>query len=97
MSDELFPPESVAMDSPRLRWIKAHPFEVNDHPEHEGDIETGGRYAVWFPDNTLENWQETYKTPMPADYGLCGYGDTIDDALIELAQIYGIPLWNEGA
>ena len=97
-ADELFPAESVACDSPRLAWMKkmmARGIDVNDHPEHEGDSELGGRYAVWFRDNTAPDWADFFKTPMPLDYGLCGYGDTMDEAIIELAAIHRIPLWNE--
>lgn len=32
MSDELFPPESVAVDSPRLAWCKARGVRTHERP-----------------------------------------------------------------
>lgn len=88
---ELFPPEIVAMDNPRLAWLKKHNLALmkqeeggKEHPDSGEIIPLWVCLAV--------------KPTMPS--GLyaprdIGGGGTADEACVGLAINRGIPLWNE--
>ena len=82
MSDELFPDASVAMDSPRLRWMKKH------------DVQTrydGERYMAWIGDfdEAVEHGGDD------PDAGGYARAETEDDAILLIANGYHLRLWNE--
>ena len=82
MSDELFTDAAVAMDSPRLRWMKKHGVQTRP----DGDC-----YIAWIGDldEAIEHrW---------ADPDACGYerASTEDDAILLIAKAYHLRLWNE--
>ncbi len=89
MSEELFAPESVAMDSPRLAWLKSHGFETEQLPDggvecpESGDMVPHWVCRVLKPSGQLYNSRE-----------IAG-GDTADEACRRLARARGIRLWNE--
>lgn len=88
MSDpELFPPESVAMDSPRLLWMKRLGLDVHRAPDEVIGIEDdfGDIITKWYIVDTKFHPGE----PMPYE------GETQDEALQSYAVKHGIPLWNE--
>lgn len=96
MSDELFPAESLACDSPRLAWIKRHQIRRHRNPQYtEGD--ECAPWCAWLPSNDTQPgaYPEDKDMPggVPRDPEACGYGHTEDEALAELARIAG--LWNE--
>lgn len=88
---ELFPTESVQMDSPRLAWIKRHAVVT-----YYSNIEP----ACWFA-----GFQEWWPKLKGADFFAeetgyngdtrCTEGPTEDAALAALATRWEIPLWNE--
>lgn len=90
MNEELFPTEAVAMDSPRLAWLKKHGLEIQDTGSMAGlEDDFGDEIPAWVcrvsdkPENAL--------------YAPCEIegGDTPDEACANLAKVRGIPLWNE--
>lgn len=89
--DLLFPAESVAMDSPRLAWLKANGFETQrladggtECPE-SGDIIPRWVCRVSKDDDDMSNY-----SPIQ----IAG-GDTEDEACSALAAARKIKLWNE--
>jgi len=81
---ELFPASEMAMDSPRLAWMKKYSVSV-----HHSKQCPESPWCAWFPGNE--------ETPggIPLDPDLCGYGTTEEDALRDLAVRNDFPLWNE--
>lgn len=82
MSDELFTDAAVAMDSPRLRWMKKHGVQT---------LPDGDCYIAWIGDldDAIERrW---------ADQDAGGYekASTEDDAILLIAQAHHLRLWNE--
>lgn len=90
MSDpELFPPESVAMDSPRLAWCKKWGIRtVPQHPHMVGaeSPESGDTIKAWFVVDTFCH---------PGEPIIGCQGDTEDEALTEYAMRFERPHWNE--
>ena len=88
MSDELFPAEAVTMDSPRLAWMKRHEirtwFSESVEPED-------GPWIAWLRSNAGD------EDGIPRDLDACGYGDTEEGALGDLARRHNFHLWNEEA
>ena len=85
---EMFPPESVAMESPRLAWLRKHALCTYHVKELRGECpETG---------NTLKPWT-CCKLELPGDVlaGKIGIGDTEDECCADYAQKHGLKLWNE--
>lgn len=84
---ELFSPESVASDSPRLAWMKKHDIHVH----HTATI--AEPWSAWIGD-----LQESIERG-GFDPELGGYatGNTEDEAIFALARARGIRLWNEEA
>ena len=93
MSDELFPAETVTMDSPRRAWALKHRFRLH-HSQFVPDIP----WTAWLPDNDAtipDKNGDLAEAGLPMDPDLCGYGATEEDALIECAKVNGLKLWNE--
>ena len=93
MNEELFPAESVAMDSPRLAWIKKHhciTFHSDLEPEcwfagfSETLIVDRDAQIQWMCDEIGDNGNSSV-----------GEGATEDEAIANAAGIWRIPLWNE--
>jgi hypothetical protein len=94
-TDELFDPASVAMDSPRLAWMKRHgisvfcydwtgtDFEGTDEPRYEGQSKKA--FAIQGP-SCKHPVVWTNRGPR------C---DTEDQAIEAIAKEIGIKLWNE--
>jgi hypothetical protein len=95
MSDELFPAESVQMDSPRLAWIKKHGVVTYfHHNEAHGWPPTWfAGFQKWWPElSGFDFWaNETARNCESR----CACAGTEDEALTQLAVYYRIPLWNE--
>ena len=82
MSDELFTDAVVAMDSPRLRWMKKHGVHTRD----DGDC-----YIAWIGD--LD--EATCHGGDDPDAGGYAEASTEDDAILLIAKAHGLRLWNE--
>lgn len=82
MSDELFTDAAVAMDSPRLRWMKKHGVQTR----YDGDC-----YIAW-----VGYFYEAIGHGGD-DPDAFGYAEasTEDDAILLLAKAKGLRLWNE--
>lgn len=88
MSDELFPPREVAMDSPRLRWLRKHGLVLQHN---------AGLTRADYEDGACD-WTCYVQAAMHG--GVCGDcniggGDTEDEACADLAKNKGLKLWNE--
>jgi hypothetical protein len=94
MSDELFPPEAVAMDSPRLAWIKRHGI-VTFHscPSDEWSTWMAG-IQEWHPEKTDAADFFFEETSHNGDTRI-GEGNTEDEAIAHLCRRHGVRLWNE--
>jgi hypothetical protein len=81
--DTLFPiPEQP---SPRLVWLRKHGVRcIKTSAEDEP-------WCAWLP----ENDSPECGAEMPRVPEWCGYGDTEDDAIADLARREGLRLWNE--
>lgn len=89
MIDELFPVETVSMDSPRLAWCKkwgVQAIKRDDHMVGLESPETGDTIKAWFVIDTLFN---------PGEPIIGCDGDTEDEALAEYGARFGRKLWNE--
>jgi hypothetical protein len=86
MSAELFPADSVASDSPRLRWMKI--LRLDSACDHELPAET--QWLVWNVDDKIaaakHGW--TY---------IIGKGATVEEACEDYAFKRGVKLWNEAS
>lgn len=87
--NELFPAEAVAMDSPRLAWMKRHDVRIHHSPTLCPD----SPFCVWLPSN--DAYPDLGAKGVPNNPSECGYGITEGDALEELAKLNGLKLWNE--
>ena len=93
--NELFPVESVMVDSPRLRWMKRHNLETEHIPEGGPGVEcpeTGEDVPAWVC--RVKKPHPNFSTYCPREIG---GGDTELDAIADFAKNAGIPLWNEEA
>ena len=88
MSDELFPAASVAMDSPRLRWMKKHGVHTEKLPDESGLERT---WYAWVGDFN-EAIEHGGDDPNAGGYALA---ETEDDAILLIAKANGLRLWNE--
>jgi hypothetical protein len=100
MSNELFPAESVTVDSPKLRWIKRLKA-VECVKTHRSSIMTDAPWMALLPE---KNDRERDIGDIMADScrlydeaGRIGYGDTEEAAIIDLCCNVRIQLWNEEA
>ena len=82
MSDELFTDAAVAMDSPRLRWMKKHGVQTR----YDGDC-----YIAWVGD--LD--EAICHGGDDPDAGGYAEASTEDDAILLIAQAHHLRLWNE--
>jgi hypothetical protein len=85
MSDELFTDAAVAMDSPRLRWMKKHDVHTADFNDCQGP------WAAWIGDFE-EAADRGESNPYAGGYAR---GKTEDEAILLLAKANGLRLWNE--
>jgi len=81
---ELFPAESVAMKSPRLRWMDKHGIKC----DFSTYSEPGREWCAYFVLRCSPGG-------VPTDLDACGFGPTATDALQDIAMLHLIPLWNE--
>ena len=82
---DLFPDADMAMDSPRLAWKKKHGVSVSHCADEEHP------WSAWFASNTHADNRDG----VPINPDLCGFGETEEDALRDLAVRNDTPLWNE--
>ena len=93
----LFDMNAVKQDSPRIAWIKKHGVITYHSLPKDPD------YSSWFAG--FQKWWPHEKKPHAffceetGKYGgsRMGEGKTEEEAIIDLAQGWGIPLWNEEA
>lgn len=93
MTDELFPPESVASLSPRIQWLIAHNLVTEKMPDDIAGMEspeTGDEIPRWVCRVKKENPECAHYSPREI-----GGGDTEDEACADLAINRNIKLWNE--
>jgi hypothetical protein len=91
MSDELFPADTVTQLSPRLLWMKKHQVRVHCAEFMKLDPEQDA-YCAWLPHNDA---YPKFPDGTPDRPGACGYGKSEEEALVDLAKLENIPLWNE--
>lgn len=87
---ELFPAETVAMESPRLRWMKRHDVTLieNKHVKPGQECELTGEPVARFCASRVGN-KGLYSGSQ------AGFGQTAEEACADLAQRNGWRLWNE--
>lgn len=74
--------------SPRLKWLEKH--EVRTH--HNPNIPEA-QWSAWLP---AHDWSETDSgCYQPVYEDSVGFGDTKDEAIVEMAKANNIKLWNE--
>lgn len=88
-NDELFPLDAVFMESPRLRWMKLHGIITCRVPN---DTTWLAGFQGWWPDRSGLDFF-AYETARNGDSRVAE-GFSEDDALMELARGYRLPLWN---
>lgn len=90
---ELFPIEAVAMDSPRLAWMKRHGIITLHHRSEYVDPTWFAGRMVWWPGLTgVDFFAE--ETALNGDSRI-GQGETEDEALVALAARAGLKHWSE--
>jgi hypothetical protein len=89
---ELFHAESVAMDSPRIRWMRKWNVRTRQTaPELVGMVdEAKGDLAAWYAEDDRPGVSDIDRMTL-------GSGATEDEALADFAVGRGIRLWNEEA
>ena len=87
--NELFNISDVTHESPRLAWIKRH--GVKTHHSTHFDIDGEQPWCAW----DRSNWTGKDGDGIPNEPGRCGFGETEHDAIADLADLLGVPLWNE--
>lgn len=88
MTDELFPHSTVAVESPRLRWMKKHNVSIiHNHDVSPGDEDefSGETIFPFCATNSPDKWLQSR----------AGYGNTEVEALADWARRNGVRLWNE--
>lgn len=92
---ELFAADEVAMDSPRLAWLKANGLLVIHHnpPHCEGQANWFCGELAWWPNKTGVDWL-VEEVGQNGDSRV-GQGYTENEAIVTYATMHGIPLWNE--
>lgn len=90
---ELFPAETVAMESPRLRWMKRHDVKTKKRTDLNRDVEPWEAWTGEY-DFALEETLKGVKC-YPDASPFLAWGKTEDDALLHLAENNGWKLWNE--
>ena len=98
MNDELFQTETIALDSPKLRWVKRLKA-VECVKTHRSEIMTNAPWMALLP--RMKDRDRDIGAIMADscrlydEAGLIGYGDTEVEAIIDLCVNVKIPLWNE--
>lgn len=83
--NELFDIEETP--SPRLLWMRRHKVQTHRSPS----IPEGGEpWAAWMMDDC------DLGSVLPPSEEDCGLSETEDEAIVALAKIKRIPLWDEG-
>lgn len=92
---ELFPAETVQMDSPRLAWKKKHGVITYRHPGFGKSCPPSwfAGFQEWWPDLTAVDFFAK-ETAYNGD-SRCVEAESEDAALATLSRYYEIPLWNE--
>ena len=98
MTEEFFTPESVALDSPKLRWIKR--LKAIEYVKtHHSAIMTDAPWIAILPEMDDQDRDivdiMADKCRIYDEAGWIGYGDTEESAIIDLCVNVKIPLWNE--
>lgn len=92
---ELFPAEAVAMDSPRLRWLKRHGITTKQHDWTGTDLE-GSCEPTWQAFSRKAFRVQGLSCKYPVRWTTRGpLCDTEDEAIAAIAIAIGIKLWNE--
>ena len=86
MTDLLFPDESVAMDSPRVAWMKKYKVHVDIDPSAFPHV---AAYVGEYSDAVLDVAENGDQSR------LLQLGNDEDEAITELAKRNGWKLWNE--
>jgi hypothetical protein len=89
-NDKLFPVDSVAMDSPRLAWLKANGLEIQETgalANLEDDF--GDEIPAWVC-RVAKPKRDGLYWPCEIDGG-----DTADEACANLAKSRGLKLWTD--
>lgn len=95
MSGELFPIESVAMDSPRLAWMKRVGIvTLHSCPGDEWHTWMAGLQS-WHPDKASDPFDFFFAETSQHGDSRIGEGDTEDEAIAHLCRRRSIRLWNE--
>ena len=90
---ELFAPDSVAMDSPRLAWIKRHGVVTHCSMPGTPDACWFAGFRDWWGDCS-DGQFFIWETGHNGDSRM-GEGETEDDAIAHLCRRHEIRLWNE--
>ena len=85
MTSDLFP--DCRQDSPRLAWMKRHGITIRPITDFERSLFSE------FSRDLILNFAALKKRH--DKYLQTGVGETEDNALADLAEQLGIPLWNE--
>lgn len=93
MSDELFPVEAVSMDSPRIAWMKRNSILTHFSPQ----MEEPWLAIAAMPEDRGKNISQIMSEScrLYDEANLCGYGQTEEEAIVDLAEKNMWPLWNE--
>lgn len=73
--------------SPRLVWMRLHKIRTHRSPSIPEGEEP---WVAWLPEDEHDD------TGIPIDMESCGLGETEDEAIVALAKLKNIPLWNKG-
>jgi hypothetical protein len=88
MSDNLFDiPETL---SPRLAWMYKYQVRTHEGPGEYAEF----RWTAWLPSDDFDGTATAYD-PKSEWEGRIGYGPSEIDAIICLARVRKIKLWNE--
>lgn len=87
--NELFPVESVTMDSPRLAWMKRHGLCAYHSPALDGA-------ECEFTDVPIRPWTCcSASQPIDILFGRFGVGNTEEEACLDYAMKEDIPNWTQ--
>jgi len=91
MNDTLFEiPEQL---SPRLAWIKEHQVRTHHKPGTDPETSYWLPWSAWLPKH---DFSPTERGCFALAYEhFVGYGLTEEDAIIDLAKVEKIKLWNQ--
>jgi hypothetical protein len=92
-NDELFPVEAVAMDSPRLAWMKRN----NILTHFSSGMPDPWLAIAAMPEDVGKNIGQIMAEScrLYDEANLCGYGATEEEAIVDLAEKNMWAIWNE--